>query len=185
MTAPLSAWLDGARPNTLPASVAPVVAGLAAAVTLEEAGEPFASVRWGVLALTAVVALALQVGVNYANDYSDGIRGTDDDRVGPFRLEVGESITFTFVAAAGFRFEGIADAVKAADWAWERGWDIRGDLPAVLDYVAAHEVAHMREMNHGARFWGHVGRVCPHMDESREWLRAHGPDLHRYGVNAG
>ena len=57
--------------------------------------------------------------------------------------------------------------------------------PAVLDYVAAHEVAHMREMNHGARFWGHVGRVCPHMDESREWLRAHGPDLHRYGVNAG
>lgn len=57
MTAPLSAWLEGARPNTLPASVAPVIAGLAAAVTVEQAGDPFASVRWGVLALTAVVAL--------------------------------------------------------------------------------------------------------------------------------
>lgn len=55
----------------------------------------------------------------------------------------------------------------------------------VLDYVAAHEVAHMREMNHGAKFWTHVDRVCPHMEEAREWLRIHGPDLHRYGPNAG
>jgi hypothetical protein len=57
--------------------------------------------------------------------------------------------------------------------------------PFVLDYVAAHEVAHMREMNHGARFWAHVDRVCPHMEEARDWLRIHGPELHRYGANAG
>ncbi len=110
MTAPLSAWLDGARPNTLPASVAPVVAGLAAAVTLEEAGEPFASVRWGVLALAAVVALALQVGVNYANDYSDGIRGTDDVRVGPTRLVASGLASASAVRTAAF----ISFAVAAA-----------------------------------------------------------------------
>ena len=55
--------------------------------------------------------------------------------------------------------------------------------PFVLDYVAAHEVAHMREMNHGARFWAHVERVCPHMEEARDWLRIHGPELHRYGAS--
>ena len=69
-------WLAGARPRTLPAAVAPVLVGTAAAA------EP--SVPRALLAL--VVALALQVGVNYANDYSDGVRGTDADRVGPLRL---------------------------------------------------------------------------------------------------
>ena len=72
-------WLEGARPRTLPAAAAPVVAasGLAAWV------DGFSLVR-ALLALA--VALALQVGVNYANDYSDGIRGTDAVRVGPLRL---------------------------------------------------------------------------------------------------
>jgi 1,4-dihydroxy-2-naphthoate octaprenyltransferase len=75
----LSLWIQGARPRTLPAAVAPVVAGTGAAAL---AG----SVVWW-KALTALgVSLALQVGVNYANDYSDGVRGTDDDRVGPLRL---------------------------------------------------------------------------------------------------
>jgi hypothetical protein len=49
--------------------------------------------------------------------------------IGPFRMEGGESVTFVFVAAAGFRFEGVRDAIRAADWAWERGWDIGTDLP--------------------------------------------------------
>ncbi len=72
-------WLEGARPRTLPAAVAPVLAGTGVAAHLDEA------VWWK--AFTALlVALALQVGVNYANDYSDGIRGTDADRVGPLRL---------------------------------------------------------------------------------------------------
>lgn len=71
-------WLAGARPKTLPAAVVPVAVGTAAVAT-----ESF--IAWRALA-AMVVALALQVATNYANDYSDGIRGTDDDRVGPLRL---------------------------------------------------------------------------------------------------
>ena len=72
-------WLEGARPRTLPAALAPVLVGSGAAA-LE------GSFRPGRALLALVVALALQVGVNYANDYSDGVRGTDADRVGPLRL---------------------------------------------------------------------------------------------------
>ena len=72
-------WLAGARPRTLSAAVAPVAAGTGAAA----AADSFIASR-ALLAL--LVAVALQVGVNYANDYSDGIRGTDDERVGPVRL---------------------------------------------------------------------------------------------------
>ena len=72
-------WVQGARPRTLPAAVAPVAAGTGAAVGLGGGSVPLAL-------LALVVALALQVGVNYANDYSDGVRGTDTDRVGPLRL---------------------------------------------------------------------------------------------------
>jgi 1,4-dihydroxy-2-naphthoate octaprenyltransferase len=72
-------WVAGARPRTLPAAVAPVVAGTGLAF--------FAGAfRPGAALLALVVSLALQVGVNYANDYSDGIRGTDAERVGPLRL---------------------------------------------------------------------------------------------------
>jgi 1,4-dihydroxy-2-naphthoate octaprenyltransferase len=72
-------WLAGARPRTLPAAVAPVVAGSGLAF--------FAGgLRWSAALLALVVSIALQVGVNYANDYSDGIRGTDAQRVGPLRL---------------------------------------------------------------------------------------------------
>jgi predicted metal-dependent hydrolase len=52
----------------------------------------------------------------------------------------------------------------------------------VLDYLAAHEVAHLVEMNHSVRFWRTVGRVCSHMERSKTWLDNHGNDLHRYGV---
>ncbi|HEX5870745.1 MAG TPA: 1,4-dihydroxy-2-naphthoate polyprenyltransferase, partial [Longimicrobium sp.] len=72
-------WIQGARLRTLPAAIAPVLIGTAAAYELD-AFLPLHAV------LAALVALLLQVGVNYANDYSDGIRGTDDNRVGPFRL---------------------------------------------------------------------------------------------------
>src|SRR3954463_16732304 len=72
-------WLSGARPRTLPAAVAPVLVGTGAAIALGSWQLPRA-------ALALLVSLALQVGVNYANDYSDGVRGTDDVRVGPFRL---------------------------------------------------------------------------------------------------
>ncbi|HYP43879.1 MAG TPA: 1,4-dihydroxy-2-naphthoate polyprenyltransferase [Propionibacteriaceae bacterium] len=74
-----SQWLQGARPRTLPAAVAPVLVG--SAVALFAGG--FSASR---ALLAMMVSLALQIGVNYANDYSDGIRGTDADRVGPLRL---------------------------------------------------------------------------------------------------
>lgn len=77
-------WVAGARPRTLPAAVSPVVVGTGLAI----AAGSFVAPR-ALLAL--VVAVALQVGVNYANDYSDGIRGTDDSRVGPIRL-VGQGL---------------------------------------------------------------------------------------------
>jgi 1,4-dihydroxy-2-naphthoate octaprenyltransferase len=72
-------WVEGARPRTLPNAVAPVIAGTGAAAWLDQA------VWWKAL-LALVVSLALIIGVNYANDYSDGIRGTDDVRAGPLRL---------------------------------------------------------------------------------------------------
>jgi 1,4-dihydroxy-2-naphthoate polyprenyltransferase len=72
-------WIAGARPRTLPNGLAPVIAGTGAAAWLH------AAVWWKAL-LALAVAVALIVGVNFANDYSDGIRGTDDDRAGPLRL---------------------------------------------------------------------------------------------------
>jgi predicted metal-dependent hydrolase len=53
--------------------------------------------------------------------------------------------------------------------------------PLILDYVAAHEVSHLKEMNHGPRFWALVRRTMPQMDEARQWLHIYGMDLHRYG----
>ncbi len=54
--------------------------------------------------------------------------------------------------------------------------------PYVLDYLAAHEVAHLVEMNHSPRFWRLVGRICPHTERAKAWLDTHGNDLHRYGL---
>ncbi len=51
----------------------------------------------------------------------------------------------------------------------------------VLDYLAAHEVSHLREMNHSQRFWAHVNTLRPDYREQQDWLREHGPQLHRYG----
>ena len=72
-------WVAGARPRTLPTAISPVLVGTGAAVGAG-AVQPLRAL------LALVVAVALVVGVNYANDYSDGIRGTDDERVGPMRL---------------------------------------------------------------------------------------------------
>ena len=72
-------WIEGARPRTLGAAIAPIAVGTGAAATVG-AVQP---VRAG---LALLVMLAAQIGANYANDYSDGIRGTDDHRVGPARL---------------------------------------------------------------------------------------------------
>ncbi|HZD88765.1 MAG TPA: SprT family zinc-dependent metalloprotease [Pseudolabrys sp.] len=55
--------------------------------------------------------------------------------------------------------------------------------PFVLDYLAAHEVAHLVEMNHSKRFWRLVDRICPHVTRAKTWLDVHGTDLHRYGLD--
>ena len=98
-------WIAGSRPKTLPAAIAPVLVGTALA------GAAWKPER-ALLAL--VVALALQVGVNYANDYSDGIRGTDNSRVGPVRL-VGQGLArphqVRFAAFASFLIAALAGLV--------------------------------------------------------------------------
>ncbi|MEO5852217.1 MAG: 1,4-dihydroxy-2-naphthoate polyprenyltransferase [Nocardioides sp.] len=118
-------WLAGARPRTLPAAVAPVLAGTAVAAHLDGA------VWWKSL-LALVVSLALQVAVNYANDYSDGIRGTDDDRVGPLRL-VGSGLasprSVRLAAFAAFGVAGVAGLVLAATTAW---WLVAVGVLAIL-----------------------------------------------------
>ena len=107
-------WLAGARPRTLPAAVSPVLAGTAVAAHVDEA-------VWWRAALALLVSLALQVGVNYANDYSDGVRGTDDDRVGPMRLVGSGAATAPAVKRAAFLSFGVAAVaglVLAAATAW-------------------------------------------------------------------
>jgi 1,4-dihydroxy-2-naphthoate polyprenyltransferase len=108
-------WLAGARPRTLPAAVAPVFVGTGTAAALDG----FRAVP-AVLAL--VVALALQVGVNYANDYSDGRRGTDTDRVGPVRLvgsgaaRPGQVLAAALTAFAVAGLAGLALAGLSSWW---------------------------------------------------------------------
>ena len=107
-------WVAGARPRTLPAAVAPVLVGTGAAAALD-------GFRPVPALLAMVVALALQVAVNYANDYSDGRRGTDVDRVGPMRL-VGSgaaSARQVLVAAAlSFAVAAVAGLTLAALSSW-------------------------------------------------------------------
>ena len=107
-------WLEGARPRTLPAAVSPVLAGTGVAAYLDQA------VWWKAL-LALVVSLALQVGVNYANDYSDGIRGADEDRVGPLRL-VGSGVapasSVKLAAFACFGVAAVLGLVLAATTNW-------------------------------------------------------------------
>ncbi|MBB3544037.1 MULTISPECIES: M48 family metallopeptidase [unclassified Rhizobium] len=57
-------------------------------------------------------------------------------------------------------------------------WRIVMAPPSVVDYLAAHEVAHLREMNHGPRFWALCKKLCPHMEEAKAWLKRHGSQLH-------
>jgi len=97
-------WVAGARLRTLPLAVAPVALGTAAAI----AASPDGVYHW-VRALAALaVALLLQIGVNYANDYSDGIRGTDDHRVGPARLTASGLVEPRRVRDVAFACFGLA-----------------------------------------------------------------------------
>jgi 1,4-dihydroxy-2-naphthoate octaprenyltransferase len=142
----MNRWITGARPRTLPAAVVPVAVGAAAAV-----GEPTDIVWWRVAA-ALVVSLALQVGVNYANDYSDGVRGTDDVRVGPTRLvasglaspsAVKRAALLSFAVAAA---AGLAVALSTSLWllvvgaaAIAAGWFYTGG-PRPYGYLGLGEV---------------------------------------------
>jgi 1,4-dihydroxy-2-naphthoate polyprenyltransferase len=107
-------WLEGARPRTLPAALAPVFVGTGVAAALD-------GFRPVPALLALLVALALQVAVNYANDYSDGKRGTDADRVGPMRLVGSGAATARQVlvaAALAFAVAGVAGLALAALSSW-------------------------------------------------------------------
>jgi 1,4-dihydroxy-2-naphthoate polyprenyltransferase len=107
-------WLAGARPKTLPAAVAPVLVGTGAAIALD-------GFRAVPALLALVVALALQVAVNYANDYSDGRRGTDADRVGPMRLVgsgAAEPRQVLLAAVLAFGVAAVAGVALAALSSW-------------------------------------------------------------------
>jgi len=107
-------WLAGTRPRTLPAAVVPVLIGSGVAFG-------YGKFSWWRALLALVVALALQVGVNYANDYSDGVRGSDESRVGPVRL-VASGLApprQVLAAAAGFFLvAGAAGLALAAVTSW-------------------------------------------------------------------
>jgi 1,4-dihydroxy-2-naphthoate polyprenyltransferase len=140
MTTPAQ-WLAGARPRTLPAAVSPVLAGTGVAAYGDEA-------VWWKAALALVVSLALQVGVNYANDYSDGVRGTDADRVGPMRLVGSGAATPGAVKRAAFvafGVAGVAGLALAASTAW---W---------LVVVGAASVAAAWFYTGGSKPYGYLG----------------------------
>ncbi|MDN4159777.1 1,4-dihydroxy-2-naphthoate polyprenyltransferase [Nocardioides abyssi] len=132
-----SEWLEGARPRTLPAAVSPVLAGTGVAAYVD-------AWVWERALLALVVSLALQVAVNYANDYSDGVRGTDDVRVGPMRLVGSGAATAAAVKRAAFLafgVAGVAGIALAATTAW---WLVAVGLVCV---VAA---------------WGYTGTARPY-----------------------
>jgi 1,4-dihydroxy-2-naphthoate octaprenyltransferase len=119
---PLKLWVAGARPRTLPAAIVPVVVGTAAGYlssgqfTPEFSGSCHAAVcagfdrqlSWVNAVLALIVALGIQIGTNYVNDYADGVRGTDEHRVGPVRLVAGKLATVREVKIAALIAFGIA-----------------------------------------------------------------------------
>lgn len=113
--ATVSEWFEGARPRTWPNAVAPVLVGSGAAAEIDEF-DPLLAV------LALAVSLLLIIGVNYANDYSDGVRGTDADRVGPFRLVGSGSVdpkqvrTTAFACLGAAAAAGIAAVVLSGAW---------------------------------------------------------------------
>ncbi|MSX50620.1 MAG: 1,4-dihydroxy-2-naphthoate polyprenyltransferase [Actinobacteria bacterium] len=128
----MNIWIQGARPRTLPAAVAPVIV---ATVLAGKEWKPLQAL------LALCVSLALQVAVNYSNDYSDGIRGTDDDRIGPVRLTASGLASAKSVKRAAqlsFLFACIAGLALASLSSW---WVILIGIASVLaawGYTGGH-----------------------------------------------
>jgi 1,4-dihydroxy-2-naphthoate polyprenyltransferase len=105
--ATVTEWIEGARPRTLPNAVAPVLAGVGATIQL-------GAFSWWESLLALLVSLSLIIGVNFANDYSDGIRGTDAERVGPLRLVGSGAAKPKVVRLAAFACLGLAGLLGLA-----------------------------------------------------------------------
>ena len=138
MSPPFKTWVAGARPRTLPAAVVPVAVGtavgyqssgrfvlttpqLSSACHAAICGSFVRQVSWLNALLALVVALAIQIGTNFVNDYADGVRGTDQVRVGPVRLVAGGLATVRQVKTAAlmsFGLAGLAGLVLAARVTW-------------------------------------------------------------------
>lgn len=114
-------WITGARPRTLTAALAPVLTGTSIAIDPESSQSLEAIDVWR-FALTLLVALTLQIGVNYANDYSDGIRGTDRTRIGPKRLVASKAATPQQVLATAALCFAAAAAAGLVLALWVSWW---------------------------------------------------------------
>ncbi|MEY4397269.1 MAG: hypothetical protein RLZZ40_1025 [Actinomycetota bacterium] len=117
-------WIRAARPATLGLAIAPVIAGWGIAMSnLAVLGEHRATVAvQGPAVLAMLVAVFLQIGVNFANDYSDGIRGTDAQRVGPVRLTASGRVAPKLVRTIAFVFFGLAAVAGLAITVWTSIW---------------------------------------------------------------
>jgi predicted metal-dependent hydrolase len=116
-----------------------------------------------------------------------------DRRIGDFlRREAKrnlEAASTRYANALGVRIKRLAVRDQSSRWgscstggALSFSWRLILAPPFVLDYLAAHEVAHLLEMNHSARFWRLVQKLCPDHERAKVWLDVHGTDLHRYGL---
>ncbi|MCH6231035.1 1,4-dihydroxy-2-naphthoate polyprenyltransferase [Microbacterium sp. CFH 31415] len=109
-------WIGAARLRTLPLAISPVVVGTAAAILVVDV------FHWVIALFCLIVSVSLQIGVNYANDYSDGIRGTDDNRVGPARLTASRKakpravLTVALVFFAIAAVAGLAITIRTQQW---------------------------------------------------------------------
>lgn len=124
----LTDWIEGARLRTLPAAAAPVLVGMGGAAHL-------GAFSLGKAALALAVALLLQVGVNFANDYSDGVRGTDRVRLGPVRLTASGIVPSKQVLAIALTNFALAGVLGVVLIAWAGTWELL--LPGVLAVLAA------------------------------------------------
>jgi 1,4-dihydroxy-2-naphthoate octaprenyltransferase len=109
-------WIGAARLRTLPLAISPVIIGTAAAILVVD------RFHWVIALFCLIVSVSLQIGVNYANDYSDGIRGTDDHRVGPARLTASRKVkpravlTVALVFFAIAALAGLAITIRTQQW---------------------------------------------------------------------
>ena len=166
-------WIEGARPRTLPASISPVIAGTGVALfTSSESSLVVAQPIWEVILfpiLCLIVSLGVQIGSNYGNDYSDGIRGTDEVRVGPMRL-VGSGaaqpgavkraswISFAIACVVGLVLVGLA-----ADLFSPQAWrDFAADPSANLGQIIVPAVLILAGLACVIAAWFYTGGKHPY-----------------------